>query len=120
MDIKRFTEDKAPKSDQQFTAVVAYYYQFEAPPAQRRDSIDAAIMKEAARQAGRPQVAQWYFTLNNAKTAGYLDAVGKGAFKLNAVGENLVAITLPGNGTQSAPKTKRAAPNGKKPAKQRR
>ena len=97
-DIKTFTAAKAPKSDQQFAAVVAYFYQFEAPTAQRKDAIDADTMKDAARQAGRAQVKQWIMTLNNAKNAGYLDPAGTGKFKLNAVGENLVAITLPGNG----------------------
>src|ERR1044071_4106480 len=45
-DIRSFTAMKAPKSDQQFTAVVAYFYQFEAKPAERKDVIDADTMKE--------------------------------------------------------------------------
>ncbi len=92
---------KAPKSDQQFTAVVAYFYQFEARPDDRKESIDADVMKEAARLAGRAQVARWNMTLTNAKNAGYLDAAGSGKFKLSSVGENLVAITLPGDGSLS-------------------
>jgi hypothetical protein len=96
-DIKTFTATKAPKSDQQFAAVVAYYYQFEVTAADKKDSIDAATMKDAARQAGRKQVKNWNLTLDNAKRAGYLDKAERGAFRLNAVGENLVAITLPGN-----------------------
>ncbi len=107
-DIRTFTSMKAPNSDQQFTAVVAYFYQFEAKPEERRDTINAETMKEAARLAGRPQVARWNMTLTNAKNAGYLDAVGSGSFKLSSVGENLVAITLPGNaGTPSAPTRKK-------------
>jgi hypothetical protein len=97
-DIRAFTTMKAPKSDQQFTAVVAYFYQFEAKPDNRKEAIDAEVMKEAARLAGRPQVARWNMTLTNAKNAGYLDAAGNGKFKLSSVGENLVAITLPDNG----------------------
>jgi hypothetical protein len=96
-DIRTFTAMKAPKSDQQFTAVVAYFYQFEAKPEERTETIDADTMKEAARLAGRAQVARWNMTLTNAKNAGYLDAAGAGKFKLSSVGENLVAITLPGN-----------------------
>ncbi len=96
-DIKSFTAAKAPKSDQQFAAVVAYYYQFEAPAGQRRDFIDATTMREAARMAGRKQVKDWSITLSNAMRTGYLDKSERGAFKLNAVGENLVAITLPDN-----------------------
>ena len=33
MDIRQFTAAKAPKSDQQFAVVVAYFYRFEAPEA---------------------------------------------------------------------------------------
>lgn len=107
-DIRSFTVMKAPKSDQQFTAIVAYYYQFEAKPDQRKEAIDADTMKEAARLAGRPQVERWNMTLTNAKNAGYLDAAGSGKFKLSSVGENLVAITLPSNsGAVTATKGKR-------------
>jgi len=96
-DIKSFTTAKAPKTDQQFAAVVAYYYQFEALAPDRKESIDAATMQDAARLAGRRQVNDWSITLNNAMRTGYLDKAERGAFKLNSVGENLVAITLPGN-----------------------
>lgn len=116
IDIKSFTAAKAPRSDQQFAAVVAYFYQFEAPLDARKDTIDVATMKEAARQAGRPQVSNWIFTLNNAKNAGYLDPAGTGKFKLNAVGENLVAITLPDNATSGAGN---GSATEKKPAKKR-
>lgn len=101
-DIRAFTVMKAPKSDQQFTAVVAYFYQFESKPDERMDAIDADTMKEAARLAGRRQVARWNMTLTNAKNAGYLDSAGSGKFKLSSVGENLVAITLPGDGAIGA------------------
>ena len=101
-DIRSFTAMKAPKSDQQFAAVVAYYYQFEAPPDQRKESIDVQTMKDAARMAQRRQPPQWIYTLTNAKNAGYLDSVRDGNYKLSPVGENLVAITLPGNGQSSA------------------
>ena len=97
-DIKSFTSMKAPKSDQQFAAVVAYFYQFESKADERRDAIDAEVMKDAARLVNRSQAPQWIMTLNNAKNAGYLDTAGSGKFKLSSVGENLVAITLPSNG----------------------
>ncbi|HKX08711.1 MAG TPA: hypothetical protein VJN67_10980 [Stellaceae bacterium] len=96
-DIRSFTALKAPKSDQQFATVVAYFYQLEAKPDNRKEFVDADIMREAARLAGWPQVQRWRMTLTNAKNAGYLDAAGSGKFKLSSVGENLVAITLPGN-----------------------
>jgi hypothetical protein len=112
-DIRSFTAMKAPKSDQQFTAVVAYFYQFEAKPDERKGSIDADTMKEAARLAGRAQVARWNMTLTNAKNAGYLDAAGNGKFKLSSVGENLVAITLPGDSGPSRGKRASASKKSK-------
>lgn len=115
-DIKSFTAAKAPKSDQQFAAVVAYFYQFEAPAGQRKDSIDAATMKDAARLAVWGQVNNWNMTLHNATRAGYLDKADRGGFKLSSVGENLVAITLPGNG---ATNRGNGGGTGRKPAKKK-
>jgi len=107
LDIKQFTAAKAPKTDLQFAAVAAYYYRFEAPPEQRRDSINDASLKEAARLADRKRPSR--MTLNNAKNRGYLDGLGGGDFRLNTVGENLVAVTLPGD----EPRKKAAKKNGK-------
>lgn len=100
--IKQFTAAKAPKSDQQFAAVVAYFYRFEAPPAQRKETIDAATLQEAARLAGRRRPKKPAMTLTNAKNAGYLDMAGSGNYSLSTVGENLVAMTLPGNGGEGS------------------
>ena len=96
MDIKSFVDLKSPKSDQQFAAVVAYYYRFDAPVDQRRETISAEILQDAARLAGRPRLAKPVMTLNNAKKQGYLDAVDRGQYRINSVGENLVAMALPG------------------------
>ena len=103
-DIKQFTAVKAPKSDQQFAAVAAYFYQFEASESDRKDTIDANTLKEAARLAGRRQAKNWGFTLTNARNAGYLDSAGSGQYRINSVGENLVAIALPGDNSESTPK----------------
>lgn len=119
-DIKAFTALKAPKSDQQFAAVVAYFYQFEAPLDSRKEIIDVQTMKDAARLAGRKQAPQWRFTLQNAKNAGYLNSAGDGKFKLSPVGENLVAITLPGNGTTGTGASKPAKKKPKKKVSRRK
>lgn len=123
-DIKSFIAAKAPKSDQQFAAAVAYFYRFEAPPAERRDSIDGDLLQEAARLAGRKRLSNPRGTLNNAKAAGYLDGISPGEFMINSVGENLVAMTLPGGGdapTRQAKKkkAKKATPKSKAKAKKR-
>lgn len=95
IDLKTFVERKSPKSDVQFAAVVAYYYQFEAPGGARQEAIDASILKEAARLAGRRRPPSAINTLHNAKQLGYLDSSDRGRFRLNSIGENLVAMTLP-------------------------
>ncbi|MGJ4994158.1 hypothetical protein ACQR0Z_07100 [Bradyrhizobium sp. HKCCYLS3077] len=110
IDIKQFTAEKSPTSDQQFAAVAAYYYQFEAPANERRETISADLLAEAARLATRRRPSR--FALNNAKNAGYLDSAGHGEFKLNTVGENLVAMTLPGKVVASGPKR---SPRKRKP-----
>jgi hypothetical protein len=109
-DIKSFVAAKAPKSDVQFATTVAYYYRFEAPPAQRREAIDGDALQEAARLAGRARLSNPRQTLNNAKGLGYLDSNVPGEFVVNSVGENLVAMTLPGSGEtgNSRPRVRRA------------
>lgn len=116
VDIKRFVESKDPKSDVQFATTVAYYYRFEAPVDERQDAISAEILQNAARLAGRARFGNPLATLNNAKKQGYLDAVDRGSFRINSVGENLVAMTLPGSAISAKPKGKtktRAKPKAK-------
>ena len=95
-DIKSFVNEKNPKSDVQFAAVVAYFYRFEAPQADRKDAIVATDLQESGRQARGYGFKKPIITLTNALKQGYFDRGGRGEFKLNAVGENLVAMTLPG------------------------
>lgn len=118
IDIKSFTDSKSPKSDQQFVAVVAYYYQFKAPLEERKDSIDVDTLKDAARLVQWKQPSDWRFTLKNAKNAGILNSKGVGGYCLSPVGENLVAITLPSNGTppHAANDKKKTKKSHKKPA----
>ena len=106
-DIKSFVDSKRPKSDVQFATVVAYYYRFEASAENRKDSIDAEVLQEAARLAGRRRPPKPLATLNNAKTLGYLDSSERGQFRINSVGENLVAMTLPGTEPERARKKAR-------------
>lgn len=118
-DIKSFVELKNPKSDTQFGAVVAYYYRFEAPLDDRRDNISATVLQDAARLAGRTRFPTPLVTLNNAKKQGYLDTAERGSFKINSVGENLVAMTLPGSENGTKPKRKKRT-KPPKTAKKRR
>jgi|ERR1700682_665326 len=113
-DLKTFVNGKNPKNDIQFAATVAYFYRFEAPPEQRRNEIDAVILQDACRLAGRERFKRPRITLNNAKNQGLLDSGSEaGKFTVNTVGENLVAMTLP---SQSGGSAKGKKP--KKPAKE--
>jgi hypothetical protein len=109
-DLKTFVSAKSPKNDVQFAATVAYFYRFEAPPEQRRNEIDRVVLQDACRLAGRERLNNPLTTLNNAKGLGLLDSGSEaGKFKVNTVGENLVAMTLPSRSDSSA--------TGKKPKK---
>ncbi len=109
-DIKSFVDSKKPKSDMQFAAVVAYYHRFEAPELERRETIDADALQEATRLAGRKRLVKPHMTLVNAKNQGYLDKVGAGQFRVNTVGENLVAMTLPGDNAERKQVPRRPSP----------
>ncbi len=94
-DIKMFVDEKQPKTDMQFAAVVAYYHRFEAAEPNRKGTITAEDLQEGTRLAVRSRFKAPHSTLNNAVKQGYFDRAGRGEFKLNAVGENLVAMALP-------------------------
>ena len=95
-DLKSFVIDKNPSSDMQFAAVIAYYYKFEAPINERKDSINSEVLQNATRLAGRTRLTKPVQTLVNTSFNGLLDkADEKGSYKINTVGENLVAMTLP-------------------------
>lgn len=97
-DIKSFVEEKNPRSDNQFVAAVAYYYKFEAPSDQRKDYITSEDLQNACRYADRKRFDSPSNTLNNAYKAGLLDRLDQGKYRINTVGENLVAMVLPGEG----------------------
>lgn len=121
LDIKAFVAQKKPKNDSQFAAVVAYYHRFEAP--EKKDTITKADLLNACRLANYKRPPSPGQTLRNALNAGLLDKRERGAFSVNSVGENLVAVTLPGDGAalgnpgsgQRSPRKKRPR-NAKKPS----
>ena len=113
-DIKSFVAQKKPKNDSQFAAVVAYYHRFEAP--EKKNSITQADLLEACRLAVYPRPPAPGQTLRNAVNAGLLDREDRGAYTVNSVGENLVAVTLPGDGTMPGESSARQrAPRKKRP-----
>jgi hypothetical protein len=126
-DLRTFIAEKAPAGDTHFATAVAYYYQFEAPESERKNSITAADLTEACRLADRTRLQNPGQTLRNTLQAGLLDRAEPGTFKINAVGENLVAMALPAGSTrrakatakpgrQSAKKPKSAKPKARRSA----
>lgn len=121
--IKQFKETKGPKSALEMAVVIAYYLQYVAEEDKRKDRVGTGDLQTWFRIADFPlPTGDMRYVLNNAKNAGYLDSVGNGEYKLNAIGYNLVKHNLPrqdSNGqkrrTSSAPKkgqkvaTKKAA-----------
>jgi len=101
-DIRSFVDEKKPKNDVQFAVVAAYYYRFAAPDGERKDTITSTDLDNAARQARGYGFKKSVQTLSNARNLGYFDSAGRGEFRLNAVGENLVAMTLPGTAANAS------------------
>lgn len=118
--LRTFVAEKQPKSDVQFAATVAFYHRFEAPEGQRKTEINADDLRDACRLVNRERLHDPLQTLQNARNLGLLDRPSRGVFSINSVGENLVAMTLPGDGknAQLKGKTKRVkSTRGKKSAK---
>lgn len=112
--IKVFVDQKNPSSDAQFCAVVAYFYRFVAPPQERVDEITAQILTEACRLSQWKRFTNPLGTLNNTVKLGYLDrGNGRGKFRINSVGENLVAMSLPGEETKVRKRSSKKAKSKK-------
>ena len=115
-DIKSFVTQKAPKSDVHFAATVAFYHQFIAPAGQRKDSITKEDLVEACRQVPRKRPKRPAQALVNAYQDGVLDRGRTGHYKLNSVGENLVAMVLPGTANGSEGTNKRTTASNRRVA----
>jgi hypothetical protein len=113
-DIKSFVNSKNPKNDKQFATAVAYYFAFEAPEAERKEAIGSEDLQDACRLVDRERLRNPGQTLRNAAYDGLLDRGGeRGTYKINTVGENLVAVTLPTQ--ETPPKSRPAKRRSKKP-----
>ena len=119
-DIKSFIDSKSPQSDNQFTAAVAYYYRFVAKEAERKDAITSNDLVNAARMVNWSRPTRPAQTLGNAHAAGYLDKAAHGAYSVNAVGENLVAMAMPGSGPAGQPRKSNAKRKPKAKARSKR
>lgn len=94
-DIRSLRTQKSPKTDHEMVCIVAYYLDSLAPPNERKKNIGRADVEKYFKQAGHKLPKRLDQVLVNAKSAGYLDSAGRGKYKLNPVGHNLVVHTLP-------------------------
>lgn len=94
-DIKSLKEAKRPASAIEMACIVGFYLQELAPPSERKTEISVPDVDKYFRQAGYPLPKVQRQLLPDAKIAGYFDSPSRGAYRLNAVGYNLVAHRLP-------------------------
>ncbi|MES2005985.1 MAG: hypothetical protein V4450_15815 [Bacteroidota bacterium] len=118
-DIKSFLTEKSPTSANQLVAAVAYYYKFEAPANERKNSITKEELMDACRKAAIERPKAPNVVMVNAAKFGFVDNVGTGAYEINAVGENLVAVSMPTTGHGNAGK-KRNTSSAKKNIKKKK
>ena len=95
VDIRSLKEQKQPKSAKQMACIVAYYLQELAADGERKETISTQDLEKYFKQAGfkLPKVLEQ--VLSDAKASGYFESAGRGEYRLNAVGYNLVAHSLP-------------------------
>jgi hypothetical protein len=74
---------------------------------------------EASRKANRERPKNPNVSLVNAKEFGLVDKVGTGIYEINAVGENLVAVSMPSAGHGNS-ETKKVNPKAKKATKKKK
>lgn len=95
MDIRTLKDQKQPKSAKQMACVVAYYLKELAADDEKKETMSVQDLEKYFKQAGfrLPKVINQ--VLLDAKASGYFESVGRGEYRLNAVGYNLVAHSLP-------------------------
>jgi len=113
VDIKTLKEEKQPSSAIEMAALVAYYLAELAPEQERKSEVDADDMVKYFKQAKFDLPSKPQYLLPNARGAGYFDSTGRGKYKLNPVGYNLVAHNLPRSKSNILQRTKRVRKKSK-------
>lgn len=120
-DIRSLTAEKQPRSSNEMAALVAYYVSELASEPDRSDTVNAELIRKYFKMAAFPLPSALRNVLPNAAAAGYIETVGRGEYRLNPVGYNLVVHRLPRSGgpgpTQSTARSRTARG---KPSKSRR
>ena len=121
-DIRSLKEEKQPSSAREMACIVAYYLENLAPSNERKTSITADDIDKYFKQANYPVPSAKGQLLLDVKLAGYFDSVDRGTYKLNPVGYNLVAHSLPKatGSSASRPRSSSAKKASKKNAKKKK
>ena len=104
-DVRSIKEQKQPGSAIEMACIVAYYLQH-ARSTEQKNEITAADIEKYFVQASFPLPRRSDQLLVDAKAAGYFDSAARGVYRLNAVGHNLVAHTLPRKSSVKAVSTR--------------
>jgi len=119
VDIRTLKEEKRPNTDVEMVTLVAYYLKQLAEEDERKDEIGTEELEKYFVQAGYPLPKEKRFALTNAKNAGYLESLGRGRYKLNSVGHNLVAHGMPRAESAGSARTRRQTGSGQKASKKK-
>lgn len=95
IDVRTLKEQKQPKSAVQMACIVAYYLNEHAHAPDKKGTVKTEDLEKYFKQAGYKLPQKLNQVLVDAKAAGYFDSPSRGEYKLNAVGYNLVAHTMP-------------------------
>ncbi len=95
IDIRTFKEEKQPGNAIEMACVAAFYLENFAPEAEKKDTMTNKDIAIYFNQANFPLPKVPTQVLPDTKSAGYFDSRGRGKYKLNPVGHNLVAHSLP-------------------------
>ena len=94
-DIRSLKDEKQPKTAIQMACVVAYFLTELAQGEEKKESINSDDIEKYFKQAGYKLPSRVTQLLIDTKAAGYFDSAGKAQYKLNSVGYNLVAHSMP-------------------------
>jgi hypothetical protein len=111
--IRDLKDDKQPNSANQMAAIVAYYLSELAGEEERKRAIGAEDLERYFKQAGFKLPKAVSQALPNAAAAGYFEPAGKGLWRLNPVGYNLVVHGLPRAHGETGSAAKRSKNGGR-------
>lgn len=94
VDARSFFAEKSPSTQAEAIAVAAFYLSELAPEDMRSPTINKEQATDIFRQARFKLPKRVEQVLVNTQTAGYVNRVGVGEYKLSTVGYNLVEHTL--------------------------